>query len=150
MAKVIDIFRLVNAPTERQTATGTAITNVRLACSRRMKRDGQPDADFWDATIFGERGKAFAKYLKKGDPVFISGEMQNDNYTNREGVKVNHDIIIVEDFKFVGSKKDGEAGKAPAAAPANKPAQAAQAAPAPAEDPGPVYDQYEDEDLPFA
>ena len=44
------------------------------------------------------------KYLKKGSKVLISGRVQNDNYTNKEGQKVYSVQILVEEIEFAESK----------------------------------------------
>ena len=45
------------------------------------------------------------KYLKKGIKIVITGRLQNNNYTNKDGQKVYDVRIITEEIEFAESKK---------------------------------------------
>ena len=61
-------------------------------------------ADFFNCTAFGKQGEFVEKYLKQGTKVVVTGRIQNDNYTNKEGQKVYSVQIIVEEIEFAESK----------------------------------------------
>ena len=146
MNKVILMGRLTRDP-EVRYSTGeksTAIARFSLAVDRRFKRAGDTaDADFFNCTAFGRQGEFAERYLKKGTKVLVTGRIQNDNYTNREGQKVYSVQIIAEEIDFAecknaasGRSDDGYA--------------------VPAADPAPVSGDFmnipvglEDEGLPF-
>lgn len=109
MNKVIMMGRLTRDPEVTYTSgeKSTAIAKFGLAVDRRNKREGQPDADFFDAVTFGKRAEFVEKYLHKGTKIVITGEMQNNNYTNKEGQKVYRDQIMIEDIEFAESKASG-------------------------------------------
>ncbi|MGP1568936.1 MAG: single-stranded DNA-binding protein, partial [Peptoanaerobacter stomatis] len=46
------------------------------------------------------------KYLKKGIKVVVTGRIQNDNYTNKDGQKVYSVQIMVEELEFAESKSN--------------------------------------------
>ncbi|HCL02090.1 MAG TPA: single-stranded DNA-binding protein, partial [Lachnoclostridium phytofermentans] len=52
------------------------------------------------------------KYLKQGTRILISGRIQQDNYTNKDGQKVYSVQIIVDEQEFAESKNasGGESG----------------------------------------
>ena len=79
--------RLTRDPEVRysQGASQTAIARFSLAVDRRWKREGEPDADFFNCTVFGRQADFVEKYLRQGTKVVITGRVQNDNYTNKEG-----------------------------------------------------------------
>jgi len=113
MNKVIMMGRLTRDPEVRysQGASQTAIARFSLAVDRRWKREGEPDADFFNCTVFGRQADFVEKYLKQGIKVVITGRVQNDNYTNKEGQKVYSVQIIVEEIEFAESKNAaGNAG----------------------------------------
>ena len=85
-------------------ASNTAIARFSLAVDRRFKRDGQPDADFFNCTAFGKTGEFVEKYLRKGTKVVVDGEMQNDNYQNKEGQMVYGFQVVVNSVEFAESK----------------------------------------------
>ena len=59
-------------------------------------------------TAFGKQGEFVEKYLKKGTKIVVTGRVQNDNYTNKEGQKVYSVQIMVEEIEFAESKAAGQ------------------------------------------
>ena len=111
MNKVILMGRLTRDPEMRYgQGSSTAVCRYSIAVDRRFKRDGQPEADFFNCTVFGKGAEFAEKYLKKGTKIVISGSIQNDNYTNKDGQKVYGTQIIVEEQEFAESKNAGNGG----------------------------------------
>lgn len=106
MNKVILMGRLTRDPEVRysQGASQTAVGRFSLAVDRRWKRDGEPDADFFNCTTFGKQAEFTEKYLRQGMKIVITGRIQNDNYTNKNGEKVYSVQILVEELEFAESK----------------------------------------------
>ena len=107
MNKVILMGRLTRDPEVRysQGEGQMAIARFSLAVDRRFKRQGDTvTADFFNCTAFGKQGEFVEKYLKQGTKVLVTGRIQNDNYTNKEGQKVYSVQIIVEEIEFAESK----------------------------------------------
>ena len=106
MNKVIMMGRLTRDPEVRysQGASQTAIARFSLAVDRRWKREGEPDADFFNCTVFGRQADFVEKYLRKGIKIIVAGRIQNDNYTNKKGQKVYAVQIIVDEIEFAESK----------------------------------------------
>lgn len=114
MNKVILMGRLTRDPEVRysQGASQTAVARFSVAVDRRFKRDGEPDADFFNCTAFGKQAEFVEKYLHKGTKILLSGRIQNDNYTNKDGQMVYSVRVIVEEIEFAESKNasGGNAG----------------------------------------
>lgn len=109
MNKIILMGRLTRDPEVRYGGSNNmAIARFSLAVDRRFKREGQPDADFFDCTAFGKTAEFVEKYLSKGVKVVIDGEMQNNNYTNKEGRKVYGFRVVVNQIEFAESKKTSQ------------------------------------------
>lgn len=121
MNKIILMGRLTRDPEVRYGgAQNMAIARFGIAVDRRFKREGQPDADFFNCTAFGKTGEFVEKYLHKGTKVVLDGEMQNDNYTNKQGQMVYGFRVIVNSIEFAESKA---ASQSSAAAPVPQPPQ---------------------------
>ena len=107
MNKVILMGRLTRDPEVRYSTgeSSMAIARFGIAVDRRFRRgqDGA-EADFFNCTSFGRQAEFVEKYLKKGTKVLLSGRIQNDNYTNRDGQKVSSVQIIAEEIEFAESK----------------------------------------------
>ena len=121
MNKVILMGRLTRDPEVRysQGDSQMAIARFSLAVDRRFKRQGDTvTADFFNCTAFGKQGEFVEKYLKQGTKVVVTGRIQNDNYTNKEGQKVYSVQIIVEEIEFAESKNAAGGGSSFQNAPA--------------------------------
>lgn len=106
MNKVILMGRLTRDPEVRysQGASQTAVARFSIAVDRRFKREGEPDADFFNCTSFGKQAEFVERYLHKGTKVVLSGRVQNDNYTNKDGQMVYSVRIMVDEIEFAESK----------------------------------------------
>jgi single-strand DNA-binding protein len=106
MNKVMLMGRLTRDPEVRygQSGNQTAVARFSIAVDRRFKREGQPDADFFNCTAFGKQAEFVERYLRKGTKMVVIGSIQNDNYTNREGQKVYSVQIVVDEMEFAESK----------------------------------------------
>ena len=110
MNKVIMMGRLTRDPEIRygQGGNGTVVGRFSIAVDRRFKREGEPDADFFDCTVFGKQAEFVEKYLKKGVKIVLEGSVQNNNYTNKDGQKVYGTRIVVDNVEFAESKAASE------------------------------------------
>ena len=110
MNKVILMGRLTRDPEVSSSTSGTTFARYSIAVDRRFKREGEPDADFFNCTSFGKQAEFVERYLKKGTKVVVSGRLQNNNYTNKDGQKVYDVRIMVEDIEFAESKNSSSEG----------------------------------------
>lgn len=121
-----------------------------FAVDRRGSREGEPNADFFRCTAFDRKAELLERFGRKGLKLLLTGKMQNNNYTNKEGVKVYSMQYLVDDVEFAESKKNSSedggnqdaAGKSAKSASAESPTGAEQSAgteePAVAIEPGTV------------
>ncbi len=106
MNKVILMGRLTRDPEVRysQGASQTAVARFSIAVDRRFKREGDPDADFFNCTAFSKTAEFVERYLHKGTKIVLSGRVQNDNYTNKDGQMVYSVRVMVDEIEFAESK----------------------------------------------
>ena len=106
MNKVMLMGRLTRDPEVRygQSGNQTAVARFSIAVDRRFKREGQPDADFFNCTAFGKQAEFVERYLHKGTKMVVIGSLQNNNYTNRDGQTVRDVQIVVDELEFAESK----------------------------------------------
>lgn len=108
------IGRLTRDPEVRYTQSDNpmCIARYTLAVDRKVKRDGEDNADFIPCVAFGKLGEFVEKYLKKGTKLAVTGRIQTGSYTNRDGQKVYTTEVVVEDQEFAESKQsNGQSGK---------------------------------------
>ena len=113
MNKIILMGRLTKDPEVRYGGTSSedikAVARFSLAVDRKFSKEGDPTADFFNCTTFGKIAEFVEKYLKKGTKVLVTGRVQNDNYTNKDGQTVYSVQIIVEEIEFAEAKNSGSA-----------------------------------------
>lgn len=103
MNKVMLMGRLTRDPEVRVTQDGqTTIAKFGIAVDRRGKED---KADFFNVTTFNKTAQFVEKYLKKGTKIALSGRLQLDEYTNKDGQKVTSVSVVAEEVEFCESKK---------------------------------------------
>lgn len=102
MNRVILIGRLTKDP-EIRTSGNYTIASFSIAVDRKFKRDGEPEADFFNCTAFNKTAEFVEKYCKKGTKMVVEGRVQNDNY-EKDGVKHYGVKIMVDSLEFAESK----------------------------------------------
>lgn len=109
MNSIIISGRIVRDPEIRYAGSGettTAIARFSVASNRKYKREGEPDADFFNCVAFGKNATFIEKYIQQGNLVIIRGWMKQDNYTNKDGQKVYQWNLNVDEIDFGQSKKE--------------------------------------------
>ena len=107
MNKVIMCGRLTRDPDVRYGDNQKAVARFSLAVDRRFTREGDPTADFFNCTAFGKIAEVVEKHVTKGTKLIITGRIQNDNYTNKDGQTVYSVQILVDELEFAESKGSG-------------------------------------------
>lgn len=104
MNKIILCGRLTADAEMKCTNDGKVVSRFNFAVNRRFKRDGDPEADFFQCVAFGKIAETFEKCnVGKGTKLLIEGEMRNNNY-ERDGVRHYGMQLIVNSFEFCESK----------------------------------------------
>ena len=107
--------RLTKEPDVRYTNDSKCIAKFTLAVDRRFQKD---TTDFFDCTAFGKTAEFIEKHVTKGTKVVITGTVQNNNWTNKEGKKVYGTAFIVDNIEFADSRKKEEKKEEPKEEPA--------------------------------
>lgn len=98
--------RLTRDPEIRYTDSGMAIARFSIAVDRRRSGDNEQQADFFDCVTFDKRAEFVEKYLTSGLRILVSGEMHNNNYTNKNGDKVYKVELTANVIEFADAKRD--------------------------------------------
>lgn len=80
--------RISSDITQTIMPSGKVKVSFSVAVNRAYKNaDGERDADFIRCEVWGPTAAYIQKYFSKGDPICINGELRNNNYTDKEGIK---------------------------------------------------------------
>lgn len=94
--------RLTRDPEIRYTQSQTAISSFGIAVDK-----WKGDADFFNCVAFGKTAEHIDKYWKKGMKALISGRIETDAWTGKDGTKKTGFRIIVEEIEFCEKKGEG-------------------------------------------
>jgi single-strand DNA-binding protein len=150
--KVILVGNLGADPETRYTASGAAITNIRIATSEswRDKQTGEnQERTEWHRVVFFSRLAEIAgEYLRKGSQVYVEGSLRTRKWQGQDGQDRYTTEIVANEMQMLGAR-GGEASARPAGGGFrdNKPEQKSQD-PAPSA-PAPVEDNFAEDDIPF-
>ena len=120
MNKCIFIGNLTRDPEYSTTGSGASLCRFSIAVSRNFKREGEPDADFFNIVTWRGLADNCHKYLTKGSKVCVIGSMQNRTYVDKEGINRNVSDVVADEVEFVGSRNATGEQTAPATKPASK------------------------------
>lgn len=100
------VGRFTADPKTYNANSGGVIVSFTVACDRRFKQEGQPDADFISCKAFGKTGEFVEKYFKKGMRIGLVGRIQTGSY-EKDGTRIYTTEVIAENVEFVESKNSG-------------------------------------------
>lgn len=107
--KVFLMGNLTRDPALTYTQGNKPLCAFGMASNRSWTgQDGQKheEATFVDLTAWGKSAETIAKYLHKGDPLFIEGRLKLDQWEDKQsGQKRSKLTVTVDSFQFVGGKK---------------------------------------------
>lgn len=107
--KVMLLGNLGADPELKVTAGGQAVLKLRLATTESYldrNKTRQERTEWHQITLWGPRGEALAKFLKKGERVFVEGRIQTSTY-EKDGEKRYRTEIVATNVILNGGKKDG-------------------------------------------
>lgn len=91
-------------------SSGSAVATFNMAVNRRIKKEGQPEADFIPIVIWGKSAEATATHMKKGRLISIAGRILTRNYEAKDGSGKRYITeVVAEEVDFIdwgGNKKD--------------------------------------------
>jgi single-strand DNA-binding protein len=119
-AKIQIMGNLGGPPELKFLPSGDPVVNFSVAVNRRFKdREGKhKEATEWfRVRAFNDLGEVCAKFLQKGDGVFLEGRLQVRQYDSKQTGKEVSVEIIPSVVRFLGScRAEGSAHGMPAAA----------------------------------
>ena len=106
MNKLTIIGNLTRDPEMRMTQTGKSVCEFSVAANRRKKVEGQPDADFFRVSAWGELGENCGKYLVKGKKVCVIGPVSLNTYTKSDGTPGASMEVTATEVEFISPKDE--------------------------------------------
>ncbi len=115
--KVILLGNLGADPETRYTASGSAVTNIRLATtdSWRDRQSGErQERTEWHRVVFFSRlAEIAAEYLRKGSQCYIEGQIRTNKWQGQDGQDRYTTEIIASEMQMLGGRGAGGGGAPP-------------------------------------
>ena len=112
--KVILVGNLGADPETRYTASGSAVTNIRLATtdSWRDKQSGErQERTEWHRVVFFSRlAEIAAEYLRKGSQCYIEGQIRTRKWQGQDGQDRYSTEVVASDMQMLGGRGGGSGG----------------------------------------
>ncbi len=109
--RVILMGRLTADPELRQTQSGISMCRFTIAVDRSFARQGEEkQTDFFNITCWRQQAEFVSRYFSKGRVIHVEGRLQNDNYTDQNGIKHYSMNIVADNIAFCGDKRLDSAG----------------------------------------
>ena len=113
--KVILVGNLGRDPEVRRTNAGDAVTSFSIATTEswRDKATGErKDRTEWhNVVIFNENlGKIAEQYCKKGSKIYVEGQLQTREYTDRDGNQRKSTEVVLQRFRGELTLLDSKGG----------------------------------------
>lgn len=117
MASLNRVFLMGNLtrdPELRYTPSGTAVASFGIAVNRTwtgQSGEKKEEVCFVDINMFGRRAEVVNEYFSKGNPIFVEGRLQFNQWETKDGQKRNTLRVVAENFQFMGgpAKRGAEA-----------------------------------------
>ena len=106
MNKFIFIGNLTKDVDFSKTNSGISVAKFTVAVQRNYANaDGEREADFFNITTWRGQADTCQKYLRKGNKVYVEGQITNRSYDGQDGNKKYVTEYTAEKVEFLTPKK---------------------------------------------
>lgn len=102
--KVILVGRLGADPMLNTTTSGKSVCNVSLATNKKWKDAGgvvQESTEWHKLVMFEGTAKLLSDYKKKGDQIYVEGELQTRQWQTQEGENRETTEVLVRQLQLL-------------------------------------------------
>lgn len=93
---------VVSEPAVRHISDDLAVCDLTIAIQNREKRNGEwvDEPCFLDVTYWGKAAEYLGEEAEKGDKVFVTGKLVQENWVNKEGEKRSKIKVVADRSQF--------------------------------------------------
>lgn len=103
--------RMTTDPELKTTQSGISVMSFSVAVNRNYTKDGERQTDFINCVAWRNNAEFISKYFAKGQMIAIKGNLQQRNYTDKDGNKRTAYDVVVEQASFCGSKNESSSAQ---------------------------------------
>lgn len=109
MNKVMLIGNLTRDPEFMTSASGVNVCKFAIAINSGFGDNSR--TDYFNIVTWRSYAESCSKYLKKGSKVCVIGSLQNNDYTDKDGIKRHNVIVNAYEVEFLSSKTASESNE---------------------------------------
>lgn len=102
--KIVIVGRLGNAPTTKNTKTGTSMCSFTVAVNSGW--GDSKTTDWYSVSVFGKQAEFCSTYLSKGSLVCVSGSIRLQEYMSKDGSKKTSINLTADSVNSIGGKQE--------------------------------------------
>lgn len=109
MNKVLLIGNLTKDIELKTTNAGSVVGKGSMATNRTFinkDHQKQTEVQFHNLVVWGKMAETLAQYTKKGDKIYIEGEIKNSDYQKADGTKGYKSEVRITSFEFLPNKRN--------------------------------------------
>lgn len=114
--KVILVGNVGQDPEIRALPSGAAVANLRLATSEswKDKQTGElrESTEWHSVAIFGRLAEVVGEYVRKGQQLYIEGQLRTRKWQDKNGVDRYSTEIVANEMQMLGRRDVGGGGRA--------------------------------------
>lgn len=117
--KVFLMGNLTRDPELRYTPAGLAVASFGIAINRAWTAktgEQKEEVCYVDINVFGRRAEVVGEYFSKGNPIFIEGRLQLNQWETKDGQKRSTLRVVADNFQFIGGSAKRSVDEAGASA----------------------------------
>ena len=106
--KVILIGNLTRDPEMRETPNGQTVTTFGIATNREwITKEGtkKNSAEFHECVAWAHLAEICANYIRKGNLVYVEGQLKTRSWDSPEGIKKFKTEIVVQDLVILEKRR---------------------------------------------
>ena len=100
MQRFVMIGRVGTSMELRITNSNKKVVEFSMADTKKAK-DGQDITTWVNGVAWENKADTLAKYVNKGDVLYIEGELRNQKYTTKEGIERYKTFILLDNFQLL-------------------------------------------------
>lgn len=113
VSKIILGGRITSDIELKTTPSGVSVVSFSIAVNRRGGKQGEEQkSDFFSCVAWRGTAEFITQYFRKGSAICIFGVIENNNWTDNNGVTHYGNRVTVDEAYFVDSKADAPGGAA--------------------------------------
>ena len=108
MNKVILTGYLSRDPELKYSKNDKAYIRTGIAVERAFSKERE--VDFFNLIAFGKTAEFIGKYFKKGQKIFVEGQLRMSKYQDKEGKDRTSVDVWIDNAEFMSKKSDSSGG----------------------------------------